>query len=598
MFWQVHTFDFVNWDDATYLTENPVVQHGLSWANVGWALTTTHSPYWHPMTWLSHMLDVELFGMNPGAFHVTSLAIHLANTLLLFYLLRRMTGDVGRSAFVAAVFGVHPLHVESVAWLAERKDVLSTFFWMLTVLAYVRYCQRPRWPRYALILIAYACALMAKPMVVTLPLVLLLLDVWPLRRADQPAILEKLPLFVMAAAVSLLTFIVQTRVGAVANLAVLPLSTRIENAIGGYVAYVWKTVWPAHLAAFYPYRLLPPFGLAAAALILIAVTAAVVRLRRSQPALFVGWLWYVITVAPVIGLSQAGEQAMADRFVYVPMIGLLLMAAWVRVTLPVRAKAAAATVLVIALAVSAHAQAAHWQNSLALWEHAARVTDDNYIAYENMGQALREQGQLEAARARYEQALRLAPDNAPNLQAVLFNDLGLVLTREGRRDEAASDFARAVALNPRFAEAHNNYGDALAAAGRFDEAIPHFQQAIAAKPDFTEAEVGLGGALLSLRQGAAAAPHFRRALVLDPGLAEAHNGLGAALAMTGDQAPARLEYEAALRLKPDLPTAHYNLAVLMLGQGDTAGARQHLSSALAIAPDYAPAAQLLNRIGR
>ena len=321
----VQQFDFVNWDDSTYLTENTNVQAGLTWANAWWALTTSHSPYWHPLTWLSHMLDVSLYGMNPGPQHVTSLVIHLASTLLLFAVLRRMTRDTWPSAFVAAVFAVHPLHVESVAWLAERKDVLSSFFLLLTIWMYGSYVARPDWRRYTGVVFVYALALMSKPMVVTLPFALLLLDVWPLRRIDLASpsagtagrlFLEKVPLIVLALVTSVATFIVQKEVGAVAGLSVLSLPLRIENALIGYVMYVWKTVWPSNLAAFYPLRDIPWWQAAGAAAVLAAVTAAAVRVRRRHPYVLVGWLWYLVTVAPVIGLMQAGEQARADRFMY------------------------------------------------------------------------------------------------------------------------------------------------------------------------------------------------------------------------------------------------------------------------------------------
>ena len=326
----VRHFQLVNWDDSTYVTENPTVLGGLSWSSAWWALTTGHSPYWHPMTWLSHLLDVTLFGTDAGMYHVTNLVIHIANTLLVFELFRRMTGQTGRSAFVAAIFASHPLHVESVAWIAERKDVLSTFFWMLTAIAYVSYVRRPGWPRYLAMLVLYALALMSKPMVVTLPVVLLLLDLWPLRR-DAPwirLIVEKVPLLVLALATSIATVIVQNSVGAMAGLDALPWPVRAANATIGYVAYLWKTIWPTHLAAFYPLFAISPGRVAAAAIALVAVTALVVARRAKYPYLFVGWFWYLITIAPVIGLLQAGEQGMADRFMYVPMIGILVMVAW------------------------------------------------------------------------------------------------------------------------------------------------------------------------------------------------------------------------------------------------------------------------------
>jgi tetratricopeptide (TPR) repeat protein len=648
----VRHFQLVNWDDPTYLTENPNIGAGLTWHSVTWALTTGYPPYWHPMTWLSYLLEIRLFGVDAGVFHVTNLLLHIANTLLVFVVFRRMTGAAGRSAFVAALFAVHPLHVESVAWIAERKDVLSTLFWMLTIWTYVVYVSRPRWPRYLAVLALFGLALMSKPMVVTLPVVLLLLDVWPLGRLgagrpdqppprlwrsdDQPsprlrrsavalaeaeasakadgqrygprvtwtrAIVEKLPLLALALATSVATVIVQKRVGAVAGLSVLSWQFRAANAIVGYVAYLWKTIWPTHLAAFYPFRAFAPGIVLAAGLVLVALTAAAFRCRRDHPYLLVGWLWYIVTVTPVIGFIQAGEQRMADRFVYVPMIGLLIAVAWgtaegvraqgsrLRRALPV-----AATLVVLTCAVTARAQVEHWSDSVTLWQHAIRVTPDSYIAFENLGQALRERGQLDEAKANYTRALALSPAGSPGYAAVIHNSLGMVLTREGKTGEAAEQFAAAVRFNPGFAEAQSNLGNALAAGNRFGEAIEHYGAAVRSRPDFTEAQVGLGSALVRQGHAADAIPHYREALRIDPNLAQAHNGLGAAFALEGHDDEAMAQYGEALRLKPDLPTAHLNIAVLSIKRGNVGDARRHLETALSIDPGYEPARRALAAI--
>jgi tetratricopeptide (TPR) repeat protein len=643
---QVRHFDFVNWDDPSYLTENANVEAGLDWSNVRWALTTTHSPYWHPLTWLSHMLDVTMYGMDPGWHHVTSLILHIASTLLLFTTLTRMTRSPGSSAFVAAIFAAHPLHVESVAWLAERKDVLSTFFLFVTIWMYVRYVERPSTRRYAAVVAAYALALMAKPMVVTLPFVLLLLDVWPLarvparhgltHRTESPArtrnagskdpayigskgpasigpkgpasigwsraIVEKLPLLVLALATSVATLIVQKQVGAVASLAALPLGARVVNALVGYLAYVWKTIWPTHLAAFYPFRTYPTWEVALAAALIVTITIVATVYRKRWPYVFVGWLWYVVTVAPVVGLMQAGEQAMADRFMYVPMVGLLIIVAWggrallARAGLRTRAIGAIAVALVAACAVAARAQAAYWADSLTLWQHAARVTDANYVAVEKIGEALRDRGQFDEAAANYEQALRLAPANSPIYVAAIQNSLGLVRIRQGRLDEAESHLAAAVRLNPAFAEAQNNYGNALAAQGKYDDAIAHYRAALAVAPAFTEALVGLGGSLVREGRPDDAAVQYREALRLDPQLPQAHNGLGSAFSLQHRDDEAMAEFTRALELKPDLPSAHLNIAIVLLRRNDVAGARRHLDTALAIDPAYEPARNVLARI--
>jgi Flp pilus assembly protein TadD len=612
VYWGVQRFDFVNWDDPTYLTENTRVQAGLSPSNLWWALTTGHSPYWHPLTWLSHMADVSVYGMDPGPHHVTSLGIHIASTLLLFVLLRRMTHEDGPSAFVAAMFAVHPLHVESVAWLAERKDVLSSFFLFVTIWMYVRYVERPTWQRYLAVVAAYIAAVMSKPMVVTLPLALLLLDVWPLRRvalisgakspiAWQRAIVEKVPLVALALATSIATFIVQQQVGAVAGLSILPLTLRIENAAIGYVAYLAATLWPAHLAAFYPLRAIAAWEVGAAAGTLLGLTVLAWSLRRTQPFVLTGWLWYVVTVAPVIGLMQAGEQARADRFMYVPIVGLFVIAAWggrevlFRASVPPAGVGTLAALLVVLAASVARAQAATWSDSVTLWQHAARVTDDNYIAYENMAQAQRERGDLQQAEANYRRALTLAPAHSPGYEAIIHNSLGIVLARQGRTVEAREQFADSVRLSPGFAEGHNNLASALAADGSFAEAIDHYRTASVLKPDYTEPRVGLGAALLREGRPAEAIQQYREALRLNPGLAEAHNGLGGALAMEGKTDDAMAECQEALRLKP-LPSAHLNIALLLIKKGDVRQARRHLEAALQIDPNYGPALKALQAV--
>jgi len=595
-------FDFVNWDDPSYLTENANVQQGLSPSNAWWALTTTHSPYWHPLTWLSHMLDVTLYGMDPGAHHVTNVILHIASTLLLFLLLRRMTGDTGPSAFVAALFAVHPLHVESVAWLAERKDVLSSLLLFMTIWMYMRYVGAPSWPRYLAVFGTYALALMSKPMVVTLPFVLLLLDVWPLRRFARRSVLEKIPLIALALATGLATFAVQKTIGAVAGLSVLPLTLRIQNAIVGYVMYLWTTIWPTHLAAFYPLRDLGAGEVAAAAALLIGMTVLAVIARRRYPYVLVGWSWFVITVAPVVGLMQAGEQARADRFMYVPIVGLLIVAAWGgrdvlrRFSMAPRMAAGVAAAIVVMAAWAARTQAATWSDSVVLWTHASQVTGRNYVAYENLAQAQRERGQLSDAEGNYRTALALAPAHSPGFEAVIHNSLGMVLEREGKASEAREHFDAAVRSNSGFAEAWSNRGNALAAEGAFDEAIASYRAAIRLKPDYVEPRVGLGAVFLTERRGADAIPEYREALRLDPLLAQAHNGLGAALAMEGNEEAAMNEYREALRLKFDLPSAHVNIALLLIRRGEIPEARRQLETALSIDPGYGPARQALQAI--
>jgi len=608
VFGGVRHFEFVNWDDPTYILENGNVLRGLTWETFRWAITTGYSPYWHPVTWLSHLLDVSWFGLDAGAHHLTNLFLHVANTLLVFGLLRRMTSAEGKSAFVAAVFAVHPLHVESVAWVAERKDVLSTFFWALTIWAYVSYVKRRSAARYAAVMILFLLALMSKPMVVTLPAVLLLLDFWPLRRAGWRSLLvEKIPLLAMSAITSIGTVLIQNRVGAMATLDALPWHVRLSNALTNYIGYIWSTLWPAGLAAFYPLKLAPMWMAVAAAMLLVLITIGALRCRHRHPYLIVGWAWYVITIAPVIGFLQAGEQARADRFMYVPMIGLLMMAAWgvpelmdrwfgVASKLRRRGMVAASAFIVLLCSVVAHAQVQTWESSVTLWRHAVEATPNSYIAYENLAQAMRDRGQFDEALALYARALPLAPAGSSSYEAVIHNSMGLVLTRKGDIDEAITHFSDAVRLNPRFVEPKINLANALASTGRLDAAIPQYRAAVELEPELTEARVGLGGALLSQGKPVDAAPQFVEALRLQPNLPEAHNGLGAALSGQGKNEEAMQHFNEALRLKPDLPTAHFNIAVLLIKQGRIEDARRELQAALSIDASYTPAQRLLERI--
>lgn len=641
-FWHVTQFEFVSWDDGTYVTDNPQVRAGLTTATIAWAFTTTNAPYWHPLTWLSHAIDVELFGLDAGAHHATSVLIHLANTLLLFVLLARMTGATGRSAAVAALFAVHPMHVESVAWVAERKDVLSTCFLLVTVAAYVTYVRSPRWPRYLLVVAAYTLALMSKPMVVTLPILLLLLDIWPLRRLGTSgtggvsltrALVEKLPLVVLAAIVSVSTVLVQAEVGAIAGLTLVTVPERLANAVVAYATYVMKTFWPAGLAAFYPYGVIEAWQVLLSLLVVGLLTVGAVRWRSQAPYLFVGWIWYLTALLPVIGLLQAGQQASADRFTYVALIGIFVIVVWGTVDVASQWRVGLATVRMTALvvvvlsSVLARHQLAYWSDSLSLWQRVVDVVPPNARAFENLGSAQRDRGLLDAAVSSYTESVRLAPSNHTGQ-----NSLGLALVKQGRFPEAASRFNAAIAAKPDFVEAHNNLGNALATMGRVPEAIESYKKVLALQAESPEARTNLGNALASanhlndaveqyrmavaldpaskearlglsaalIKQGKAADAigHLQAALALDPEFAEAHNVLGAALVVAGNVQGAETEYSEALRLKPNLVTAHFNLAMLLIKQGRIAPARSHLERASAIDPGYRPAQQLLEVLRR
>jgi len=425
VYWQVRTYDFINCDDNLYVIENPSVFSGLTFKNVIWAFTDAHAGNWHPVTWLSHMLDCQVFGLNPGRHHLTNLFFHIANTLLLFLILRMMTGALWQSGFVAALFALHPLHVESVAWIAERKDVLSTFFWMLTMYSYVRYVRAPGLERYWPVLLFFILGLMAKPMLVTLPFVLLLLDYWPLGRFNAGAshkntsavaglIREKIPLFVFVAASCSITFFVQKSSGAVRSLEDFSFTVRLANALVSYGGYLAKMVWPHSLAIFYPHPGMPSaLKIAGACLMLIGISYVAVKTASKHPYMIVGWLWYVGTLVPVIGLVQVGPQAMADRYTYIPLIGIFIMIAWgipeavaswrqKRVCLPVLGIGA-----VILLSALTWGQAAYWKNSHTLFKHAISVTEKNYTIHYNLGIALFDQGGKTEAITHFAEATRL-----------------------------------------------------------------------------------------------------------------------------------------------------------------------------------------------
>jgi len=458
---------FVIYDDNVYVTENVHVQKGLDGESIAWAFTTTDGSNWHPVTWLSHMLDVQLFGLDAGRHHGTNLLLHASNAVLLFLLLVRMTGALWRPAFVACLFAVHPLHVESVAWIAERKDVLSTLFWLLTLAAWLSYLESKTAARYLLVVLLYGLGLMAKPMLVTLPFTLLLLDFWPLRRfalalgsrALAGLLREKAPLFAMAAASCVVTLVAQRSGGSLETLEGLRFAERLANAVLAYASYLSKTFWPASLAVFYPH---PHAGLLAwsvvgSALLLAGVTALALRLARRAPFVAFGWFWYVGTLLPVIGLVQVGSQSMADRYTYVPLIGLFVAISWGLAELgrgrSVRyAVASLAGASLVALFVTGRVQVGHWADSVALFEHTLAVTSPNCLAH---------------------------------------NDLGIVLFGMGRTDEAIAHFREALRIQPDYAEAHNNLGAALAQTNRVPEALEHFRQAVRLKPGFEEARDNL-----------------------------------------------------------------------------------------------------------
>jgi tetratricopeptide (TPR) repeat protein len=513
-FWPVLHNGFVSYDDEKYVTRNRHVQMGLGAESLRWALTTFEAANWHPLTWASHMLDWQLWGERPLGHHLSSLLLHLSNTLLLFLLLERMTRAVWRSALVAALFGVHPLHVESVAWVAERKDVLSTLFWLLTIGAYLRYARDPSVRRYAVLSISLTLGLCSKPMLVTVPFTLLLLDYWPLGRwsADTQGrtalrlIREKLPLFLLSAAASVVTLVAQRSARALGTLDSYSLSDRLANAAVSYSAYLWKAIWPVSLAVHYPHppEALPAWKPLLAALLLVAITVSVFRVRRRCPYLLIGWLWYLGTLVPVIGLVQVGQQAMADRYSYVPLIGPFIMLAWGVPDLlagvgrsdgaPPRPRRVALALVsgavVVMLIVATWFQLRHWRDSVTLFERALAVTESNAVAHNGLGLALATAGRPEEAIAHYRAALEIQPRHAE-----AHNNLAGALAVSGRVDEAIGHYERALSIDRRYPEALNNLGVALAQQGRVAEALERFRAALAIRPDYGKAHANLAAAL-------------------------------------------------------------------------------------------------------
>jgi tetratricopeptide (TPR) repeat protein len=497
VFWQVCRFDFINFDDYTYVTKNLRVLAGLSRSSIVWAFATTHTSNWHPLTWLSHMLDCQFFGLKPGWHHLTNLLFHLANVLLLFTIFKKMTGAIWQSAFVAAAFALHPLHVESVAWVAERKDVLSTFLLMLTILCYIRYAKNPKIFWYLSTLFIFALGLMAKPMLVTLPFVLLLLDYWPLNRCGPKStvriwwglILEKIPLFALSAISSAITFIVQKSTGAVSTIDAIPVSDRIANAVLSYTGYIWKMIWPTNLAIFYPYPKdkLPHGQVIAAAALLVAVTMFVIYFAPRYKYLATGWLWYVGTLVPVAGLVQAGMQASADRYTYVPLIGLFVLIAFGASDIFARWKygktilAAASIIVLIIWAATTSQQLRHWRDDVTLFRHALQVTKDNYLAHNILAHSFYMQGKYDESIAQSYEALKIKPG-----YAVIHNGLGLALLQKGELDKAVEFFQQAIKLRPAYADAHANLGFALYKQGHFEQAIEELTKAISLNPQSLE----------------------------------------------------------------------------------------------------------------
>ena len=567
VFGQTLRHDFVNFDDDLYVYNAPAIQAGLTIKGTVLAFTSPHARNWHPLTTISHMLDCQLYGLKAGGHHATNVVLHILAVLLLFRVLRQMTGAVWKSAVIAALFAVHPLHVESVAWVSERKDVLSAVFFFLMLDAYVRYARAGSITRYLVVAVLFAAGLMSKPMLVSAPVVLLLLDYWPLRRFEQPSstqrkakilksgnqrciiqrlLLEKIPLLVLSACACVITFVLQKR--ATGAIPPLPFLWRVQNAVASYVIYIWETLWPTRLAVFYPHpnNTLAIWEVILAIGFLLAVTVAAIVFRRERPYLFTGWFWYLGMLAPVIGLVQVGEQGHADRYTYLPHIGLFLVAVWLAADVTAvrqsRSRFAIATavavVIITVLVWAAFIQTSYWCNSETLWTHALAVTSDNDVAHNNLGYLCVDRGELDKAIWHFEAALRIRsgnPDTHYDVgSAFVQMNLADALARKGQSDEAMVHYEEAIKLQPNYADAYYNRGNVLFAKGRIDEAITDWEKTLQIQPNDADAHTCLGNALL--RQGSLkeAIAHYEKALALAPEDPHSRNNIAWVLATSSD----------------------------------------------------------------
>lgn len=585
VYWQVRNYSFVNYDDRQYVTHNHYVNTGFTLDSIKWSFTAIHASNWHPLTWLSHMLDCQIYGMNSGQHHLTNVLLHILNTLLLFLVFKRMTGKLWQSGFVAALFALHPLHVESVAWVAERKDLLSTFFWMLTLWSYTRYVEHSEFKQYLLAVLFFMLGLLAKPMLVTLPFVLLLLDYWPLRRFELGSrggnnlqqrrfnfnlLWEKIPLFFLSAVSSVVTYLAQESSGAVNSLAVIPFHIRIANATVSYASYIGKMIWPHKLAVFYPYpESIVSWKIAGAGMLLVGISVIVCIMVRTKPYVAVGWLWYIGTLVPVIGIVQVGVQKMADRYTYVTLIGLFIIIAWGVPDISVRWRykrvilAVSTTFILSAFMICTWFQVKHWENSITLFEHALKVTEDNSIAHINLGEALAGQGKIDEAVRHYNEALRIKP----NLAAPHLN-LGVALKEGGNLSDAINHFTKVLGLKSDCAEAHYELGDTLNRKGDFASAIEHYLEAVRIKPDYAKVYNNLGVILARQNKDKEAIVQFHKAVQIDSTYAGAYYNLGKIFTHQGKFRDAIYNYRQTLHFSPENTQALYNLSWILASHKD------------------------------
>lgn len=636
VFGQVVQHDFINYDDGSYVFENPRVKEGWSIQGFAWALTTRFHLHWHPLTWLSHMTDCQLFGLNPGMHHLTSLFFHILNALLLFFLLNRLTGSHLQSAMVAALFALHPLHVEPVAWIADRKDLLSTFFMLLTLWAYAAYVSKSKMTSYHLAFACYIFALMSKSMAITIPFILLLLDYWPLKRfypqKQAPAAVPKnsgkkksgakkntgdkkntpvapawrhlavektlffLPM--IAGVILALLAIGFKTISAVSMQKLLPGVKHIGNAPISYVFYLKKMIWPINLAVPYPDLQMPSLSHAAGAFFILAgITILAFFRRRQNPYLLMGWLWYLITLLPVIGLVKSGPHIVADRYTYVPLIGLFIMIAWgipdllAGLRLRKQILTVSAISLILALSFVSWKMTGHWKNSLTIFAHSVNVTQNNHIAHNNLGIALLNQGKVNAAAYHFSRALEIKPGFAK-----AYNNLGLCLSKQGRLGEAVNQFSKAVQLDPKYEKAFYHLGNAYLKMGELKEAEKQFLKAVEIMPDFDNAHYNLAVVYTRQKMPEKAIFHYHQAISANPGNYKVRNGLGLLLLSQGKPGPAMDQFAQAIRIMPKEAKAYNNMGIALVKKGDTKQAHAYFSKAIEIDPTYSDARKNLDHL--
>ena len=649
-FWQLKDCGFITFDDDIYVYENASVQSVLNWNSISRAFSSElaeKSGFWHPVTWLSLMLDYQIFGLNPHGYHLINLLFHVMNTILLFLIFYRMTKTLWQSAFVACLFAIHPLHAESVAWIAERKDVLCSFFWMLTMGAYSYYVEYPEFRRYFLVLLFFVLGLMAKSMLVTLPFVLLLLDCWPLQRFQKirldykiqtevcslatsnkqkwnsqkkhavkgsleakkstnpkykwaliyPILWEKVPLFILAILSGIVTYVAEQKVGAIESIKAFPLSIRVANAFFSYITYIWKMIWPTNLAVYYPYpESWIPWQVFGSVLLFIAVTLGVVWMARRFPYLAVGWFWYTGTLIPVIGIVQIYNFAMADRYTYIPLIGLFIMVAWGVPGLLKQwryRKEAFFTLSVfgiLCLCIITGTQVGYWQNSIKLFEHVLKVTDHNSVAYSNLGNAHYALGNYRQAIEDYDKAIEIDPHNAE-----AYSNRSVAYKGLGNYKQAIEDLDRAIEIEPRDAAAYSNRGIAYSNLNNYRQAINDFNRAIEIKPSDVSAYNNRGIAYSSLNNYRQAITDFDRAIEIKPSGAEAYNNRGIAYSILNNYRQAITDFDRAIKIKPGYAEAYYYRGIAYGKLGNYSLAVEDLKTAVKFG--YKDAKNLLRRQG-